>query len=537
MTTASLRRLSAAALLGALALTTVLCSVPMLPAGAVDAKPAAAQVADRETKAYDLWYNESTPSGRRGWSRRTVEKTPDGNWVTIYRSYSKESHGSSVQIEEGEKRVVESPDRRVLSITTTSTSSAGAFKQEQKQSWVFGKDGIDMTVSSSGREQKRRLPLPEGEWLSPLGVEARKTALMAAGVEKFEIPAYEPGMGSKVYHEQYERVGEEEVQVDGGAKIKAVKYKMLTSNLPGVDSFEWWDAEGRFVHNEFTMSKLKFITNLATEAVAKADFEASDAIGVSVVDCQPAAPKDLPLLSRAVWELDYNKKATVNPVSLGQHKVEVLGPGRARVTIDLGADDTRDQSFKPVDADLGVSTSVDWKDEKIQELAKQVQALVGPNATQDQIGFASRNFVSRYLRPSLDVGSGTASEVARARTGDCSEHAVLLVALLRAQGIPARQVTGMSYAGDEGFVGNSNCFIYHAWTLAWLKNAQGVSRWVNLDAAIGNRQISRIILNTSSMDDVSGADESIGSMSMMQDMKAAFVPPAKPAKPAVPATP
>ena len=65
MTTATLRRLSAAALLGALALA----AVPVLPLGAADAKPAAAAVADRPTRPYDLWYNESTPSGRRGWSR------------------------------------------------------------------------------------------------------------------------------------------------------------------------------------------------------------------------------------------------------------------------------------------------------------------------------------------------------------------------------------------------------------------------------------------------------------------------------------
>ena len=39
----------------------------------------------------------------------------------------------------------------------------------------------------------------------------------------------------------------------------------------------------------------------------------------------------------------------------------------------------------------------------------------------------------------------TAAEVARSREGDCTEHAVLLAALARARGIPARVAMGLVY--------------------------------------------------------------------------------------------
>lgn len=57
------------------------------------------------------------------------------------------------------------------------------------------------------------------------------------------------------------------------------------------------------------------------------------------------------------------------------------------------------------------------------------------------------------------------------RRGDCNEHAVLLTALARAAGIPARVEVGLVYLQGR--------FYYHAWTLLH------VGRWVTADAAFG----------------------------------------------------
>jgi transglutaminase superfamily protein len=68
--------------------------------------------------------------------------------------------------------------------------------------------------------------------------------------------------------------------------------------------------------------------------------------------------------------------------------------------------------------------------------------------------------------PSVTVPS--AREVLESLRGDCNEHAVLLVALARAAGIPARVVGGAMYV--EGG------FYYHAWAELWL------GRWVSADS-------------------------------------------------------
>jgi len=57
------------------------------------------------------------------------------------------------------------------------------------------------------------------------------------------------------------------------------------------------------------------------------------------------------------------------------------------------------------------------------------------------------------------------------RMGDCNEHAMLLAALARAAGIPARVEAGLVYLKGK--------FYYHAWNLLY------VGRWVTADAVFG----------------------------------------------------
>ncbi len=63
-----------------------------------------------------------------------------------------------------------------------------------------------------------------------------------------------------------------------------------------------------------------------------------------------------------------------------------------------------------------------------------------------------------------------ALSVLETRVGDCNEHAVLLTALLRAAGIPARECAGIVYTDHR--------FFYHAWTEAYL------DRWISMDATL-----------------------------------------------------
>jgi hypothetical protein len=73
----------------------------------------------------------------------------------------------------------------------------------------------------------------------------------------------------------------------------------------------------------------------------------------------------------------------------------------------------------------------------------------------------------------------SAGEVAQTMEGDCTEHAVLLAAMLRAKGIPSRIAVGLVY------VESLSAFGCHMWTEA---NLDG--KWIPLDATRGARGIS-----------------------------------------------
>jgi transglutaminase-like putative cysteine protease len=57
------------------------------------------------------------------------------------------------------------------------------------------------------------------------------------------------------------------------------------------------------------------------------------------------------------------------------------------------------------------------------------------------------------------------------KAGDCNEHAVLMAALSRAAGIPAKIESGLVYLNGR--------FYYHAWNLLYL------GRWVTVDPLFG----------------------------------------------------
>ena len=71
----------------------------------------------------------------------------------------------------------------------------------------------------------------------------------------------------------------------------------------------------------------------------------------------------------------------------------------------------------------------------------------------------------------MSGGFGSSLTVLETRSGDCTEHTVLFIALARAAGIPARICSGITFARDA--------FYYHFWPEVY------VGRWVQMDPTLG----------------------------------------------------
>ena len=89
--------------------------------------------------------------------------------------------------------------------------------------------------------------------------------------------------------------------------------------------------------------------------------------------------------------------------------------------------------------------------------------------------------MEKYVRDKLEkknfsTALASAAEVAEKLEGDCTEHAVLLAAMLRAKQIPSRVAVGIVYVE----LNKQPSFGGHMWTEAWLDD-----KWVPLDATLG----------------------------------------------------
>jgi transglutaminase-like putative cysteine protease len=85
-------------------------------------------------------------------------------------------------------------------------------------------------------------------------------------------------------------------------------------------------------------------------------------------------------------------------------------------------------------------------------------------------------WVGKAMTKDYGASSDRATDVLRLRRGDCTEHSLLEVALLRAAGIPAKRVDGVVYLRNEDQV---PALYWHEWVEAY------VGEWTQLDPTFG----------------------------------------------------
>jgi hypothetical protein len=157
-----------------------------------------------------------------------------------------------------------------------------------------------------------------------------------------------------------------------------------------------------------------------------------------------------------------------------RQKYVKLPDGRVEVT--LLSDFPKPANLKPLpvtDPDGGENLKatliVESDNAEIRKLAK---TLVG--AEKDAYAAAKKivTWVNKNLEKDYGVSADRATDVLRQKKGDCTEHSLLAVALLRAAGIPARRVDGVVYMVNEDSV---PAFYWHEWIEAY------VGEWTQMD--------------------------------------------------------
>jgi hypothetical protein len=89
------------------------------------------------------------------------------------------------------------------------------------------------------------------------------------------------------------------------------------------------------------------------------------------------------------------------------------------------------------------------------------------------------SFVNGFVRPTLSATMPTIHDLMEKKKGDCKSYALLVTNLARAAGVPAREVSGLLYIGDD-----QKAFGGHAWNEVVLGGV-----WVPVDASLRQTEV------------------------------------------------
>lgn len=427
----------------------------------------------RADEPSDLWYVLTINGVRSGYSRETVIVGEDRITTSSVTSMTMKRGPVSLPIVV-ETTFVETLDGRPL--FASSEQRMGSLPSVMQVEFKNGE--MHITRSQAGQTATQVDPLPKEEWLPPAAARRFVAQRLEAGASEIAVRTLDLTTGTTPVLITRKDL-RPDTEVVNGQTIDTRLAASFISAMPGLEFKEEFDLEGRTVVTHMNLGGMEIVTRLATEREATAPIKGAAEIMVRTLVKSSAPIKTPRDTSRASMRLSIASDVISDLPTAGAQRVERIDARTLRVTVDRASPAPAPEADLTNDAYTRGTLMCQSEDAEIVALVERAtKGVSGPAARAE----AMRRFVRSYLtNKSLDVGFASASETARSRAGDCSEHAVLLAAMLRADGIPSRGVTGLVYV-DE-FLGETAVFGYHMWTQALLE-VDGVPTWIDLDAAI-----------------------------------------------------
>jgi hypothetical protein len=333
-------------------------------------------------------------------------------------------------------------------------------------------DVLRITGTSAGKSYEREIPWQEGT-LSPFEEMRRFRERLREGRKTFSHMVFSPEH-QRAMVVTYTLEEEEEVSLLGARK-RLLRVRMEQDILPGIVSHAWVDKEGRMHKMHLQMGELG-----AIEAVRTTKVRAMSPTGPAEVLAQtllvPDAPVERPRdTARIVYRIGFRDPEKI-PSFPPDGRQAVRAQKGSILTLEVKRPEApaRVRGEKPAPPEEKYSSPnphLQSDDKTLRKVAAEITH--GQRRPWEKASALTHWVYRRIEKKDLGVGFASAKDVFENPRGDCTEHAVLLAAMLRAVGVPSRVAAGLVYSPDYGAFG------YHMWTEAFIE-----SKWHALDATL-----------------------------------------------------
>lgn len=394
--------------------------------------------------------------------------------------------------------------RTVETHIETVTGEALGFELDQElgntRARVTGaRDGADWLLREHDGNtwRERRFTFPAGALLGE-GAHLFDIAQMAKGNVDYRYTVFDPSSSTTMVVQT--RVGGQETVPTpiGSRQGRKVTQSMQLAGAT-LDSISWIDADGELVYARMPMLGTTLEIVASTEADASKSARGGDLFSLTTV----APPRKLSTRQRT-RDIDYRVRVDGQvdlPKRAGEQRVVTLAgtecdlpPGSTSLCLGVSVDmapATRSDRRAPGADDKTPNSWVQSDDPKIVAFARKATAAATSDV--ERMLALERAVSARLSDKNLSSAYASAREAFDDRSGDCTEHALLLAASARSLGIATRIAAGLAYT--DSFAGRSHVMVPHAWVQSYVDG-----RWQSFDAALGRFDSGHLLLSVGNGD-------------------------------------
>lgn len=363
-----------------------------------------------------------------------------------------------------------------------------------EQSWVdavgdIQNGALNLHMTQNNQPLQGQTAVSADQFFFPDGPALQKVYrqhLVEAPGSQFNFQTMSLGLSPKVVDTQVTLLGLDELKLADGSAESMHKFEVKNPTSPEHSVYEWRDTTGKLYKAQTVGNTMEMVYASRKQASGiqlshpSRTVQAAQGIVVSTAIAQPRQ------VYQAVYQLNVKQGASdwLNQLPQGGMQSVNISADSNWAQITVKQKEPTDAALPyPIQASvvlqpyLQSSPYIQADDADIQKLAATV--VSGEPRAYYAAGKLLNWVYQNIVNKTYDVGFASAKDTLNSRTGDCTEHAVLLAALTRAIGIPSRVATGLLYLPNQN--ADSGRFVYHMWTEVWIGKA-GRGEWIALDA-------------------------------------------------------